>query len=185
MASLVTTLEEPLASEPLETRIRRVVDLYYDQVWRSLRRLGVPEGVADDAAQQVFCVFSARSADVALDKEKSFLFGVALRIAQTERRSRARRREVNDEQMLGAFVSEAPSPERNLHDREARALLDALLERMPFDLREVFVLYEIEELTLVEIAKISEVPLGTATSRLRRARQLFEQLAASVRGDER
>ena len=41
------------------------------------------------------------------------------------------------------------------------------------DLREVFVLFEIEELSIQEIAELLEIPLGTVGSRLRRARQAF------------
>jgi len=51
----------------------------------------------------------------------------------------------------------------------ARAVLHAVLDAIPADLRIVFVLYEIEELTLPEIASATGVRLGTVTSRLRRA----------------
>jgi RNA polymerase sigma-70 factor (ECF subfamily) len=42
-------------------------------------------------------------------------------------------------------------------------------------LRAVFVLFELEEMTLVEIATMSDTPLGTVASRLRRARQAFSK----------
>jgi hypothetical protein len=45
---------------------------------------------------------------------------------------------------------------------------------MPLELRAVFVLYELEQLTLPEIAELAAIPLGTATSRLRRAREQFQ-----------
>jgi RNA polymerase sigma-70 factor (ECF subfamily) len=56
-------------------------------------------------------------------------------------------------------------------------VLDALLEAMPFDLRSVFVLYEIEEMTMADIARTLGVPAGTVASRLRRARETFETLS--------
>ena len=42
---------------------------------------------------------------------------------------------------------------------------------MPLDLRTVFVLFELEELTMAEIAELLGLAPGTVASRLRRARQ--------------
>jgi RNA polymerase sigma-70 factor (ECF subfamily) len=57
----------------------------------------------------------------------------------------------------------------------ARALLDQVMTDMPEDLREVFVLFEIEEISIQDIATTLEIPIGTVGSRLRRARQAFQQ----------
>jgi RNA polymerase sigma-70 factor (ECF subfamily) len=46
---------------------------------------------------------------------------------------------------------------------------------MPDDLREVFVLFEIEEISIQDIAVTLDIPIGTVGSRLRRARQAFQQ----------
>jgi len=62
-----------------------------------------------------------------------------------------------------------------MDQRRARALLDRVLVGMPMDLRAVFVLFELEEMTMMEIATISDIPLGTVASRLRRARQTFQE----------
>jgi RNA polymerase sigma-70 factor (ECF subfamily) len=128
----------------VELGVRKVVAEQYDFVWRSLRRLGIPHEGPDDATQQVFCVFAKRVNDVRVDKEK--LFGVVLRVAQSTRRSRARRREVSDEDAIASLPSERAGPQELLDERRACALLDAILAEMPMDLRAVFVLYEIEEL---------------------------------------
>jgi RNA polymerase sigma-70 factor (ECF subfamily) len=45
----------------------------------------------------------------------------------------------------------------------------------------VFVLFELEGFSLPEIAEALQVPLGTATSRLRRARGHFEEWVAERR----
>ncbi len=162
-------------------RVRQVVTEQYDFVWRSLRRLGIPEEAADDAAQQVFCIFARRVAEVAAEKEKTFLFGVVIRVAQNARRSRARRPEVADDDALASMPSEQAGPEELLEERRARALLDEMLDEMPIDLRAVFVLYELEELTMGEIATVLDMPSGTVASRLRRAREVFESLSAGIR----
>jgi RNA polymerase sigma-70 factor (ECF subfamily) len=52
---------------------------------------------------------------------------------------------------------------------------------MPIELRVVFVLFELEEMTTAEIATLLEIPSGTVASRLRRARETFEDHVARVR----
>jgi RNA polymerase sigma-70 factor (ECF subfamily) len=54
-----------------------------------------------------------------------------------------------------------------------RAVLRAVIDAIPTDLRVVFVLFELEELTLAQIAAMVGIPIGTAASRLRRARESF------------
>ena len=49
------------------------------------------------------------------------------------------------------------------------------------DLRTVFVLHELEGLEVRQIAEIEEIPVGTASSRLRRARETFSAIAKRVR----
>jgi RNA polymerase sigma-70 factor (ECF subfamily) len=63
--------------------------------------------------------------------------------------------------------------EQLLDQKRARELLDQVLETMTPDLRMVFVLYELEELSMIEISSALEIPQGTVASRLRRARADF------------
>jgi RNA polymerase sigma-70 factor (ECF subfamily) len=170
-----------MATPDAAARMRAVVSEHHDSVWRSLRRLGMSADAADDATQQVFCVFARRMQEVACDKEKTFLFGVALRVAQSARRTLARRREVSDEAAVDMAVAIEMAPDEQLDAHRARAVLDALLEAMPLDLRAVFVLYEVEEMTMIEIATALDVAPGTVASRLRRARELFARLASAVK----
>jgi RNA polymerase sigma-70 factor (ECF subfamily) len=172
-ATPVSTADSTAAN----ARIATIVEEHYDVVWRSLRRFGVADAEADDAAQQVFCVLARRISDVPEEKVKTFLFGVVLRIAQASRRQRARRAEVSDDDAIAAVPTTAPGADEQLDDARARAVLDALLDQLPIELRTVFVLYEIEEMTMAEIAAILELPPGTVASRLRRARGTFAELA--------
>lgn len=160
-------------------RLRSVVAEHYTALWRFLRRLGVPEADAEDAAQKCLCVVARRIDDVAPGKEKPFLFGVALRVAKAARRER--RFGTGDEECLAEVPSVAPDAGQELDERRARVLLDALLGSLPLDLRTVFVLYEIEELTMAEIARTLDLPAGTVASRLRRAREAFEELSRRLR----
>jgi len=161
-------------------RLRACVGAHLPAVWRLLRRSGVPAGESDDAAQKVFLVFARRLSDVLPGRELSFLLRTALRVASEARRSQRRRREV-----LGVPVeaqrSNAAGPEAQLLQREALEQLDAILMQMDEPLRVAFVLYELEQMTMAEIAEKLEVPLGTVASRLRRARERFELLANAAR----
>jgi RNA polymerase sigma-70 factor, ECF subfamily len=140
-------------------------------LWRLLRRLGVPNADADDATQEVYLVVAERGAEILPGKERAFVYGIALRVAHSRLRRRDRSVELDEPSMAD---EDAPGIEDLVDQREARKLLDELLEQMPFELRAVFVLFELEELSTVEIADALEIPRGTAASRLRRAREDFQ-----------
>jgi RNA polymerase sigma-70 factor (ECF subfamily) len=144
----------------------------YDGIWRLLRGLGVPADRIDDAAQQVFLVYAERRADVVRGSEKSFLFGTALRVAHVVRRGVPR--EVPTD--IDNACSEQPGVDELTDQKRARQVLDLILDQLDSELRDVFVLYELEGFTMPEIAAMVEVPLGTAASRLRRGRERFSAL---------
>ncbi len=160
-------------------RIASLVANHHALVWRSLRRLGVSESDADDASQQVFLVVHRRLTDIAPESERSFLLQTALRVAADFRRSRKRRRE-EDGHDLPALADTTANPEELLDRWRARAMLDRALDAMPKDLRTVFVLFEIEELTMAEISNVVEIPTGTVASRLRRAREVFRETVSHM-----
>ena len=163
----------PAEGAPDPARVRALVTGHFDFVWRSLVRLGVPRADAEDALQQVFLVASRRVGEIEPGRERAFLFGTALRIASRARRTVHRRREVLDGEPV---EHEDPSPgAEDLVDRaRARAELEAILDGMPLDLRAVFVLFELEQMTMAEIAATLDLPPGTVASRLRRAREGFQ-----------
>ncbi|WP_169927400.1 RNA polymerase sigma factor [Labilithrix luteola] len=158
-----------------DRRLHAIVVEHHDFVWRSLRRLGVSPPETDDAAQQVFIVLARKLADVEVGKERSFLFGLVMRIAANTRRAHAKRREVPEEE-APAHVT-LPTAEASLGRAQARAVLDAILAKMPEERRVVFVLAVLEELPLAEVASTLGIPVTTAEWRLRRAR---EELDAAI-----
>jgi RNA polymerase sigma-70 factor, ECF subfamily len=167
-----------------ERRLRNLVDQHYDFVWRTLRYLGVPDAGVEDAAQQVLCVLARRLQDVSAGAEVSFLFNTAVRVAKDTRRS-AHRRPATPSADIDAFVGPDPSPEELIDERRAHDTLHEVLGAIPEDQRMVFVLYEIEELTMAEIARLLAIAPGTAASRLRRAREVFQGLVARRRASAR
>ena len=159
--------------DPLhEQRLRGVIEDNLHLVWRTLRRLGVDEAELEDATQKVFWVVSQKLGAIAADRERSFVFGTSLRVASHARRAHKRRREQALEDMAHP-ADRGPSPEDAVAQRQALDLLARILDGMPDLLRETFVLYELEQLSMVEIADMAQVPLGTVASRLRRAREHF------------
>lgn len=176
------SLDAP-SGEGTKTRVRALVTENFSFVWRSLIRLGVPRPDAEDALQQVFIVASRKINDIEPGRERAFLFGTAVRIASRARRTAQRRREVLDDDLLDR-LDPAPSAEDELDRARARAELHAILDAMPIELRAVFVLFELEQSTMSEIAALLDVPQGTVASRLRRAREHFQAAARrlSARG---
>ncbi|OJY19780.1 MAG: hypothetical protein BGO98_40625 [Myxococcales bacterium 68-20] len=160
-------------------RFRALVEAHGRFLWQSLRRLGVPEASLDDAIQQVFLVAAERLHEIQPGAEKAFLFRTALNVSAHARRRLARKpeRPLEDDDVQ-ALSDPAPTADDLLDRRYARRLLDEILDEMPDDLRVVFVLHEFEELSAPRIAEYVGIPVGTAASRLRRAREEFRQLAA-------
>jgi RNA polymerase sigma-70 factor (ECF subfamily) len=167
--------EPPEACRPLargEDRVRSIVDAHFSFVWRSLCHLGIPEADAEDAAQQVFLIASSKIDIIEVGSEKAFLFGTALRVASRARRSYHRRRETAVAQDRES-VDASPTPEDLVDRARARVLLDEALDAMEPEVRAVFVLFEIEQLSKSEVAAALGIPAGTVASRVRRGRDEF------------
>ncbi len=138
-------------------------------LWRALRRLGVRDADVEDVCQEVFVVaFRKLSEFEGRSTPRTWLYGIAVRTASDYRKRASHRRET---------LTEAPPEETSRDDpheaaagREARTLLDRFLGELDDDKRAVFVLYEVEELTMPEVAEAVGCPLQTAYSRLHAAR---------------
>jgi RNA polymerase sigma-70 factor (ECF subfamily) len=163
-----------------KARLSAIVGDNFDFMWRSLRRLGVPHGEVDDCVQQVFWVASRKLASITIGCERAFLFATALRVASDARRSRGRRREVPEDEAIQP-TDPNPRPDEVADQKRARAVLDDVLAMMTLELRAVFVLFELEEMSTPEIAELLEIPSGTVASRLRRAREEFQKIVTRVR----
>jgi len=151
-------------------------------VWRTLFRLGVAKADLPDAVQEVFLVayrklpeFEGRS------KISTWLVGIAYRVASDRRQLAHVRREVGDGPALLTQRDDRPGPEEMAEQHERVALLDELLAELRPDQREVFVMFELEELAGKEIATIVDAPIKTVFSRLRLAREAFAAAMARRR----
>ncbi|MBN9166431.1 MAG: hypothetical protein BGO98_07330 [Myxococcales bacterium 68-20] len=154
--------------------LRDMAKMYFANVWRFLRTLGVSPHAIDDAAQDVFVVAARRRADIQPGSEKSFLFSVAVHVARETRKKYGREALADDPDDESLEPAELSTPEDSLGRKQERDLLMSLLAGLTDELRAVFVLYEIEGQTMTAIAELLGVPTGTVASRLRRGREQFE-----------
>jgi RNA polymerase sigma-70 factor (ECF subfamily) len=164
--------------EARDERLARLVEDHLDFVWRLLRRIGTGATDADDATQQVFMIATRKLEEITPGSERTFLYGTALRVAANLRRTLRRRREVSVDTDTTPMIGRGPDEQAEL--ARAVALLDRVLERLPVELRRVLVLAEIEELEVAEVAKLEGLKLGTAASRLRRARESFRRALGDI-----
>ena len=130
----------------------------------------------DDLVQEVFIVIHAKLEGLERPEAlRSFIYGVVRRTVSTHHRAKRARPVTGLTESVGAnVISHAPTP---LEQAEANAelqLLSKLLDELDEPKREVFALVELEELTVPEAAEALEIPLNTAYSRLRLAREAFQ-----------
>ncbi len=150
-------------------------------VWRSLRRLGVAESALDDATQEVFITVHRRLGEFeGRSSLKTWIFGILRNAARHHRRTIARRREDDPVPETAADPSHGESLDAVARAQAIQAL-GAFLEGLDDTLRECFILSELEQMTAPEVAAATGANLHTVHSRIRTARQLFEQMVARRR----
>ena len=167
----------PRAMAPARPDFRAIFDHECGYVWNALRRLGVHERDLEDVAHDVFVTVHRRLDDYDPKRPiRPWLFGISYRIASDYRRLARHRREV----VSDAFdpADERPSQDEQVEAAQARRLVAQALEALELDRRAVFVMHELDGHAMPEIARALSIPLNTAYSRLRLAR---EQFAISVK----
>lgn len=154
---------------------------YFDFIWSSVRRHGVSEESADDVVQEVFIVIHTRLHTLEQPEAlRSWIYGVVRRTVSGYRRT------LRNKPAAGAPLSSttieppslSPTPSELAEQSDQVKLLYSLLDEMEPAKREVFTLVELDELSAPEAATILQIPLNTAYSRLRAARQSFEAALA-------
>ena len=165
MPALAHALEVPVAVPTFD----EVYAAHFAFVWRVLRTFGVSDAALEDAAQDVFVVvhrrlpeFEGRAAIT------TWLFAIARRVAQAHRRKEGRTDPLEEEPAGGADTFAA------LSRAQAAATVMGILDTMDEDKRIVFALVELEQLSVPEVARMLDLNLNTAYSRLRLARHAFE-----------
>jgi RNA polymerase sigma-70 factor (ECF subfamily) len=155
---------------------------HVDFVWRVLARRGVAAAELEDATQEVFVVAHRRWG--AWDEQSSlraWLYGVACRVASTHHRGRRRQQRKHDSML--ARPAE-PGLDVWLEDRDRLAALAQAIEDLEPEQREIFVLADLESMTVPVIAELLGSNINTIYSRLRRARARIVRAMAEREGSK-
>ena len=172
--------QQSLISQPFTCQISQAVDgecvaaysRELDYICRTLRRVGVPGNDVEDMAHEVFLVLNRTWHKYDSSRPlRAYLFGIAFRVASSNRRRTWRETTVADVDARAC----TPDPDRELQTKRARALVLAALARIPLPRRAVLTLHDLDEIPMREIARELSIPLFTAYSRLRKARCEFEK----------
>jgi RNA polymerase sigma-70 factor (ECF subfamily) len=146
-------------------------------VWRTVRHLGIEASLVDDVVQEVFVVVHRRLGDFeGRSAAKTWLYGIVRRVVADHRRTMRRKPLGTASEGEGLDAASAPEagPEASAEQAERVRLLHQLLSQLDEAKREVFILAELEGLTLAEMAEALGVNANTVASRLRAARREFE-----------
>ncbi len=164
----------------LDREFRKVFEQELPYVWQSLRRLGVAEADCDDLANEVFVRVHDRFAEYDSARPvRPWLFAYCARLASDYRKLARHRLEsaLGSDPKIGAAVE---SPEEIAMRRETGSLVLDALDALDDDRRQVFILHEIEERPIPEVAEMLSIQVATAYTRLRAARQIFTESARRI-----
>jgi RNA polymerase sigma-70 factor (ECF subfamily) len=160
-----------------EPRLERMFRAHHALVHKTLRRLGLSRDAAADGTQQAFLVASECLERIRPGAERAFLFGTALRIAHSARRSTERYQLEAD---MDGRIDPGWQVDKMANRQAALEFTHRVLMRMDPTLVTVFVLFELVGMSTGEIAGREGIPVGTAASRLRRARHAFRIAATRL-----
>src|SRR6478609_731849 len=180
------SLKRGLRPAPVLPDFRELFEMQFSYVWHVLKRLGVAERDLEDLAQQVFLQVHGELPKFDSRRPiRPWLFSFAYHAASNYRALSRHRVE------LSIVPPEQTCPkaaaDEQLITRQELELAELALSRVPLDRRAVLLLHEVEGHSMPEIAESLSIPLNTAYSRLRLARQEYEQVVKRLRaqrGDE-
>jgi RNA polymerase sigma-70 factor (ECF subfamily) len=170
----------PDSRDGSEIDVTAAFENHFDYVWFTLRRLGVAERDLEDVTHDVFVhVYKQRDKYDPVRPVRPWLFGFAYRVASDYRRLARNRYESLDDDVES--IDSAPSPADRLMTKQQLELVWAALQELDIDRRAVFLLHEVEGCQVTEVAAALEIPLNTAYSRLRLAREQFTKAVERLR----
>jgi len=154
-------------------------------VWKGARRLGVPEAALDDICQDVFFIIYRRLGEFeGRSSLRTWVYAILHHVVMTWRR-RSRRKDPHraetDPDLLAAW---GDGPYEAVSAAQAVRIASALLASLGDDRRRLFVLVELEGLSMPEAAAATGTNLNTAYARLRAARTDFAAAVARFHARE-
>lgn len=160
----------------------QIYDEMFPFVWRVARRLGVSEAALDDVCQDTFVVVHRRLAEFeGRSSLKTWVFGILHHVVSTHRRTQSRKSPTHRADAsvdLESLASQVRAPDEAASDAEAARIAHALLAQLDDEKRSVFVLVELEGLSVPEVAEATSTNVNTIYARLRAARSEFSATVA-------
>jgi RNA polymerase sigma-70 factor, ECF subfamily len=202
-------LVSPLTPPDVVPSFEDVYQAHAGFVWRSLRRLGVPEPSLDDATQDVFVTVHRRLSEFeGRSQLTTWLYRIAYHTAQHYHRHGVRHpsgsaQSRGDSQAdaspdagqrhlsldssggVNSLTSAHSCPQEVFSQKQAVERLYLILGQLDNEKRAVFVMAELEQMAAPEIASVLRVPLNTVYSRLRAARLQFNTLVDQLTRNDR
>lgn len=167
LQALAMTLEE----SPREA-VRRLYAAHAAELRLGVARLAGRDLDPDDLLHEVFIIALRKPQDLlTADAPKAWLYGVAVKVAASRRRTAKLRRFFGLEDV--GEVASAESSSRTAEQRDAARRVEQVLSKLSDKKREVLVLHELQGLPGEEIAAALQVPLKTVWTRLFHARKDF------------
>ena len=164
---------------PTVADFRSIFEAHGPFVTRALRYLEVPSSDRHDLRQEIFVVVHRKLHEYdGRIPLRSWIYGICVRMASTYRRSARVRRQATFRYSEPDHtpINIAAHQDRDLDSRRAYAHAEALLDKLDEEKRQVFLLYEMEGLTMIDVAATVGCPLQTAYSRLHAARRAMRVL---------
>jgi RNA polymerase sigma-70 factor (ECF subfamily) len=163
---------------------REVYDAHFAFVWRAAANRGIPEAALDDVVQEVFVVVHRKLGEFeGRSSVRTWLASIVRRVVADHLKKKGNQA-VAGESLDACAADRLEEPGVVAERRAAVQLVDELLAKMTDVQREVFVLYELEQMTTREIAELTATNENTVQTRLKAARKVFEQGALRHRAVE-
>ena len=173
----------PTVAPPIPLDLAELFETHSPYLLRVLHRLTGRADLAEDLAQEVFLVAWKRR-DELTDPNgiRTWLYRVAVNVVRHRHRSEGRYGSAL--QRFKQWLSpKSTTPHEGMERYERGQQVHEVIRSLTEKQREVFVLFELEELEGEEIAQILEIPLNTVWSRLRLARKAFRSAWISAHGE--
>jgi len=164
-----------MSSGPPTPAFRTIFESEYGYVRGSVARMGIRTADVPDVVHDVFVVVHRRLPELDTARPlRPWLFGIAFRVAVGVKRRMGYRAEQPDgDASAQGAPARTPSPEDAMSDKQRREILAEAMDLLDDEKRAVFVLHDLDGNSMPVVAESLEIPLNTAYSRLRLAREVL------------
>jgi len=178
-------MPRPVAADAERQHEQEITDLYVEHaafIWRVIHRLSGGGPGVEDLLQETFIVAWKKLGSLdSHDNLRAWLYAIASNLCRQHLRSLWRFNRLRSSLEKEAETRDSSGPDQELERQQTIRQIQALLARLPFGQREVFILYELEGFKCAEIADMLDVPGGTVGSRLHGARKKFKKMVRRAR----